>query len=146
MAEQYRNNNNPPDGAITITEYAKFAQFVESFAAGNLHLLLVIGRPGKFSAGFDLSVMNQGPEKAVALASQGAQLGIRLVDWPAPVIFGVSGHALAMGAVLLLTADIRIGMQLIPNPTDPPRRDSGFISSSGVIADVLSSIQAEGTS
>ncbi len=69
--------------------------------------LAVIGRPGRFSAGFDLSVM--GGERTVELMSRGAALALRLVEHPAPVVFGVTGHALAMGAVLLLTADWRVG-------------------------------------
>jgi len=69
--------------------------------------LAVIGRPGRFSAGFDLSVV--GGERTVELMSRGAALALRLVEHPAPVVFGVTGHALAMGAVLLLTADWRVG-------------------------------------
>ncbi len=69
----------------------------------------LVGRPGRFSAGFDLSVMRQGPEEVAGLVRKGAELAIRLFEWPSPVVLGVTGHALAMGAVLLLTADERIG-------------------------------------
>jgi enoyl-CoA hydratase len=73
--------------------------------------LALIGRPGRFSAGFDLSVMSKGYGEVVALVSKGAEMAIRLFEWHAPVVLGVTGHALAMGAVTLLTADERIGAE-----------------------------------
>ncbi|MFP6641034.1 MAG: crotonase/enoyl-CoA hydratase family protein [Myxococcota bacterium] len=72
--------------------------------------VVLTGRPGRFSAGFDLSVMRAGDGDAVqALVKKGAQLALRLFESPRPVVLGVNGHALAMGAVLCLAADIRIG-------------------------------------
>ncbi|MDE0887066.1 MAG: crotonase/enoyl-CoA hydratase family protein [Myxococcota bacterium] len=69
----------------------------------------VVGRPGRFSAGFDLSVMSQGPDAVRDLVSKGARLAQRVFESPVPVVLGVTGHALAMGAVLCLAADERIG-------------------------------------
>lgn len=71
--------------------------------------VVVIGREGKFSAGFDLSVMTSGPENARDLLARGARLGLRLYEFPLPVVFGVTGHALAMGGILLCCADVRVG-------------------------------------
>ena len=71
----------------------------------------LVGRPGRFSAGFDLSVMSQGPDAVTALVAKGAGLALRIFDWPTPVVLGVTGHALAMGAVLCLSADERIGSE-----------------------------------
>ncbi|MCB1680164.1 MAG: crotonase/enoyl-CoA hydratase family protein [Halioglobus sp.] len=73
-------------------------------------VLVVCGRPGKFSAGFDLGVMSKGGEGMHSLLSSGARLAQRLLNFPAPVVLAVSGHALAMGALLLLSADYRIGV------------------------------------
>ena len=73
--------------------------------------VVVVGREGKFSAGFDLSVMTSGAEPAKELLARGARLGTRLYGFPAPVVFGVTGHALAMGGILLCCADVRIGAQ-----------------------------------
>lgn len=73
-------------------------------------VVVICGRPGKFSAGFDLSVMNQGGDAMLQLLQSGASLSRRLIDFSTPVILGVSGHALAMGALLLLSADYRIGV------------------------------------
>ena len=73
-------------------------------------VVVICGRPGKFSAGFDLSVMGQGGEGMVKLLRAGAELSQRLLAMPTPVVLAVSGHALAMGALLLLSADHRIGI------------------------------------
>lgn len=71
--------------------------------------LVILGREGKFSAGFDLSVMTAGVDQARELLARGARLGLALFEADRPVILGVTGHALAMGAILLCSADIRIG-------------------------------------
>ena len=76
--------------------------------AADARALGIVGRPGRFSAGFDLNVM-RGGERAAELMGKGADIALRLVEHPAPVVLGVTGHALAMGAVLLLTADWRVG-------------------------------------
>jgi enoyl-CoA hydratase len=75
----------------------------------SVEALALIGRAGRFSAGFDLSIMTQGIEAAMELAAKGGRIAFRLYAWPRPVVFGVIGHAMAMGAVLLCTADERIG-------------------------------------
>jgi len=71
--------------------------------------VVIIGRPGRFSAGFDLSVMTAGPEQARDLLRAGAELALRIYVFPIPVVLGATGHALAMGAILLMAADVRIG-------------------------------------
>jgi enoyl-CoA hydratase len=79
--------------------------------AESAHKVVVIaGRPGKFSAGFDLKVMSEGGEEMIRLLLGGARLSRRLLAFPLPVVLAVSGHALAMGALLTLSADYRIGI------------------------------------
>lgn len=74
--------------------------------------VLLVGRPGRFSAGFDLGVLREGGAGAGrALVSGGARLALRLARHGGPVVIGCTGHALAMGAVLLTSADSRIGAQ-----------------------------------
>ncbi len=73
-------------------------------------VVILAGRPGKFSAGFDLGVMGQGGEPMVRLLSEGAALSRRLLAFDSPVVAAASGHALAMGALLLLSTDYRIGI------------------------------------
>jgi enoyl-CoA hydratase len=68
-----------------------------------------VGRDGKFSAGFDLSVMKAGPDEARDLLAAGGRLIMRLYLHPQPVVAAVTGHALAAGALLVLACDVRIG-------------------------------------
>jgi enoyl-CoA hydratase len=79
-------------------------------ASGLGQPLVLSGRDGCFSAGFDLKVMNGGdPELASSLFSAGAVLYRELIEAPVPVVASCTGHALAGGALLLLSADYRIG-------------------------------------
>jgi enoyl-CoA hydratase len=74
--------------------------------------LVVVGRPGRFSAGFDLSVMQGGGQEAmIELVKKGAEVGVRIFESPIPTVLAVTGHAVAMGAVLTCCADERIGAE-----------------------------------
>lgn len=74
--------------------------------------VLLTGRPNRFSAGFDLGVMREGgPAVAREMVKSGARLALRIARFPAPVVIASTGHALAMGAVLLMAADTRIGTE-----------------------------------
>ena len=83
--------------------------------AADAKAVVLFGREGKFSAGFDLAVMKEGPEAAQAMVKKGAELCLRLYGFPAPVLAGSDGHALAAGALVLLSCDVRIA-------TDTPGR------------------------
>lgn len=80
-------------------------------AEQHVKAVCIIGREGRFSAGFDLNVMRSGVSGARGLLEAGARLGLRLYTFPAPVVIGCTGHALAMGAILLFCADVRIGAE-----------------------------------
>jgi len=68
------------------------------------------GRPGRFSAGFNLKVMREGgPEAAIELVTAGGELYLRFLDYPLPIVVGCTGHAIAAGAIALMTADYRVG-------------------------------------
>ena len=69
----------------------------------------IIGRDGKLSAGFDLTEMTAGIERTQALVGAGGHLLMRVYGHPQPVVLGVTGHALAAGALLALSSDVRIG-------------------------------------
>jgi enoyl-CoA hydratase len=71
--------------------------------------VLLVGRPGRFSAGFDLTSMRGGAEAARGLVGAGAELFLRLFELPLPVVAACTGHALAAGAVTLLSCDLRLG-------------------------------------
>jgi enoyl-CoA hydratase len=78
-------------------------------AAADAAAVVLTGRSGVFSAGFDLAVLRAGGPAAAAMVRSGFELGARLLGFPAPVLAACSGHAVAMGAFLLLAADYRIG-------------------------------------
>jgi len=71
--------------------------------------VVLAGRPGRFSAGFDLATMTSGDDAARELLEAGAEVALDIYGMPVPVVLACTGHALAMGAILLLSADIRIG-------------------------------------
>ena len=74
-------------------------------------IVVLTGRPGVFSGGFDLSVFKAGdPQVTFQMLTGGAQLAKRVLSYPHPVIAACSGHAMAMGLFLLQCADVRIGL------------------------------------
>lgn len=78
-------------------------------AAATRRPVLLRGREGCFSAGYNLKVMQGGGEPRRQLRAAGDQLKLCLLEHPAPVVIACSGHALAKGALLLLCADYRLG-------------------------------------
>jgi enoyl-CoA hydratase len=70
---------------------------------------VLVGREGRFSAGFDLRHMMAGPAEARALLTQGADVLMKAYGHPQPLVVACTGHALAGGALLVLTGDVRIG-------------------------------------
>ncbi len=73
--------------------------------------VLLAGRPGRFSAGFDLATMTSSPDAMRALVAQGGRFTAQLLLHPTPVVAACTGHALAAGALVLLAADYRIGAE-----------------------------------
>ncbi|WP_439127530.1 crotonase/enoyl-CoA hydratase family protein [Polaribacter sp.] len=74
-------------------------------------VVIITGQQGMFSAGFDLKVMTKSPESAKELVTKGSQLSLRMLSFAQPIIIACSGHAIAKGAFLLLSADYRIGTE-----------------------------------
>ncbi len=101
------------DGKANAVSFALLDGFNAALdqADGTGKPVLIKGREGKFSAGFDLNVMGQGGEPMLNLLRGGASLSQRLLSFDTPVVLQVTGHALAMGALLLLSADYRIGVR-----------------------------------
>ncbi|CAM5797422.1 crotonase/enoyl-CoA hydratase family protein [Rhizobacter fulvus] len=72
--------------------------------------VLLTGRAGMFSGGFDLAVFKRGPDELFRMLEAGARMTERLLSFPKPVVAACSGHAVAMGLFLLLSTDVRIGV------------------------------------
>lgn len=71
--------------------------------------VILAGRKGTFSAGFDLKVLRSGGVEAVDMIIGGFRLAEKILSFPMPVVIACTGHAVAMGAFLLLSGDHRIG-------------------------------------
>ncbi|MCU1496582.1 MAG: Enoyl-CoA hydratase [Acidimicrobiales bacterium] len=74
--------------------------------------LVIVGRPGRFSAGFDLAEMTESVEGMRALVARGARWWLRLYGLGIPTVAAGTGHALAGGAITLLSCDVRIGADI----------------------------------
>lgn len=71
--------------------------------------LVLVGRPGRFSAGFALDEMTSDVASMRALVVRGARFWLRLFGLGIPTVAACTGHALAGGAITLLACDLRIG-------------------------------------
>ena len=72
-------------------------------------IVILTGREGVLSAGFDLKVMKRGGMEAIGMLKAGYGLPARVLSYPYPVIAACPGHCLAMGVFLMLSADHVIG-------------------------------------
>ena len=72
-------------------------------------VVVLTGREGMFSAGFDLNTLRAGGAEAVDMVRAGFELSHRMLSFPAPIVIECTGHAVAMGVFLLLSGDYRIG-------------------------------------
>ena len=74
--------------------------------------VLIIGRPGLLSGGFDLSIIKSGDNNAIqAMVNAGARLLMRIYGFSIPVVMATTGHGVALGGFLLLAADYRFGVE-----------------------------------
>lgn len=74
-------------------------------AAGDA--VLLVGREGRFSAGYDLSLSGD-PAAFVDQVRTGFELCERVLAFPHPVVMAATGHAIAGGLFLLLSGDYRL--------------------------------------
>ncbi len=65
----------------------------------------------KFSAGYDLSVMNGSEADKNAMVIAGFTMLRQLYAHPQPVVAACNGHALGLGAFTLLASDTRLGAE-----------------------------------
>lgn len=101
------------DGKANVMSPAMLAEIDRALDQAQTDEAVVVlrGRPGMFSAGYDLGVFQSGDAAAViGMLRAGGGLVQRLVDFPRPVLAACTGHAMAQGAFTLLAADVRIGV------------------------------------
>lgn len=72
--------------------------------------IVLAGRDGRFSGGFDLNAFaSLGADGVYKLLDAGAELLLRLYGGPLPVVAACTGHAIAMGVFILNACDTRVG-------------------------------------
>jgi enoyl-CoA hydratase len=101
------------DGKANALSEAMIAGLVDALARAEkeANALVLAGRAERFCAGFDLRVMMSGLDAAKGLLTRGADLLMKLYGSPLPIVVACTGHAMAGGALVLLTADVRIGAE-----------------------------------
>ena len=111
------------DGVATITLDDGKANVLSPDMQKAIHLLLdqaqadtaavvvLRGREGRFSGGFDLGLLQSGAPEGIEMVHTGFLLAERLLALPVPVVTVCTGHAVAMGLFLLLCGDRVIGAE-----------------------------------
>jgi enoyl-CoA hydratase len=99
------------DGKVNVLSMKMLTELNEALdrAADDGAVVILTGREGVFSAGFDLPVLRAGGSDALRLLRAGFELARRVLSFPTPVAIACSGHAVAMGVFLLLCGDYRVG-------------------------------------
>jgi enoyl-CoA hydratase len=73
-------------------------------------IAVIEGRPGIFSAGFDLKTFQAGPEASHGMVAAEIETLVRILSFPMPVVTVCAGHAYPAGAFFLLCSDVRFGV------------------------------------
>jgi len=99
------------DGKVNVMSVAMLSALNTALdkAVADRAVVVMTGRPGVFSAGFDLTTLTAGGPDAQKMFRMGFELGYRLLSFPTPVVVACTGHAIAMGVFLVLAADYRLG-------------------------------------
>ena len=81
-------------------------------AEADAKVVVITGRPGILCGGFDLRIIRGDDEDARnRMREAGSAFIQRLYLHPQPVVIACTGHAVAAGAILLFTGDVRIGVE-----------------------------------
>ena len=101
------------DGKANVLSPRMFRAVNEALdrAEADKNVVLLSGRPGIFSGGFDLGVFKQAPRVQLEMLEAGALLTQRLRSFPAPIVTACTGHAIAMGVFAMLSTDFRVGAE-----------------------------------
>jgi enoyl-CoA hydratase len=103
------------DGRVNIMSTQMLQSLHEAFDRASEDRAIAVlssGRPGIFSAGFDLKVFAaRDVAGSIAMVKSGADLILKLLAFDTPVISICAGHAYPMGAFLLLSSDLRLGVE-----------------------------------
>jgi len=82
---------------------------LERALADRAGAVIIKGRDKVFSSGFDLNEIRQGRSRASELWRKGFETLVRVYGYPLPLIAACTGHAIAVGALLVMACDRRVG-------------------------------------
>ncbi len=86
------------------------AAIVDAEADSTVAGVVLAGRDGRFSAGFNLDIIASGDQEAIGqMVNAGGALVRQLYGCGVPVVAACTGHAVAAGALMLLGCDLRVG-------------------------------------
>jgi len=102
--------NDGKANAVSLALQAGVNAALDKAEADNVPVVLT-GKPGILSAGFDLKTLAASGQPAVDMLNGGLNLSLRLLSFPTPVVVACPGHAIAMGIFLMLSCDYRIGVR-----------------------------------
>jgi enoyl-CoA hydratase len=99
------------DGKVNVMSLDMQAEIHAALdrAESDRAVVVLTGRDGVLSAGFDLQVLSAGGPSAASMVIGGFELATRVLAFPRPIVIACTGHAIAMGTFLLLAGDHRIG-------------------------------------
>jgi enoyl-CoA hydratase len=100
------------DGKVNVFSLAMANRLKECFdeIGPDVGAVVVTGRPGIFSAGFDLKTIRAGDSAATArMVSLTVKMAMDVMNFPRPVVGAATGHSVAMGALFMMTMDYRLG-------------------------------------
>jgi enoyl-CoA hydratase len=101
------------DGKVNVMSTTMLRDLGAAFDQAEQDRAVVVlrsARKGIFSAGFDLKVFAANDAaRSLEMVKAGAELALRLMAHPLPIIGVMQGHAFPMGTFLLLACDVRIG-------------------------------------
>ena len=99
------------DGADNTLDADVVHSLVSAFQSVQNHAGAVVlaGRAGCYSVGFDNETLRSGGEAAGELIHFATDMLLRLVEFPRPLVIACTGDALEAAAVSLLCGDVRIG-------------------------------------
>jgi len=99
------------DGKVNVMSPAMLGALHDAFdrARSDEAIVVLTGRERGFSAGFDLRVFARADADEIhSMLKLGAELALRLLSFPTPIVVACNGNAYPMGAFLMLASDVRI--------------------------------------
>jgi len=101
------------DGKANVMNYETSQGIREGLkrAETEAQAVIIQATGNKFSAGFDLKTVHGPSDARDKMVNNGFELLYDIYNHPLPVVAACNGHALGLGAFILLVADTRIGAQ-----------------------------------